>query len=208
MPSERFLNLPQEKRDKISLAAMNEFCREPLESVSINRIIREAGISRGSFYTYFEDKQDVLSFLGEELHKRNDETMKECLNRQGGDFFAAVDDFMERSLQFMREKDLFQLHKTVAINTNVNPFHILEKGGPGGKDPRSMEFAEWIFAHADYTKLNVRNAEEMLSLLVLSYINIMIAVLEICLKPAQEAEVRKFFEIRMRFLKEGAQKHE
>ena len=208
MPSERFLNLPQEKKDKISLAAMNEFCREPLESVSINRIIKEAGISRGSFYTYFEDKQDVLSFLGEDLHKRNDEAMKNCLRKHGGDFFAAIDDFMEMSLQFIQKKHLFQLHKTVAINTNVNPLHILEERERDGTEPARKQLVEWFFEHTDRTKLKVGSEEEMQSLLMLCYMNIMTAVLELCLKPEHETEIRKLFQIRMQFLKEGAQKHE
>lgn len=208
MPSERFFKLSQEKRDKISLAAMNEFCREPLESVSINRIIKEAEISRGSFYTYFEDKQDVLNFLGTEMHERNDEAMKSCLQKQDGDFFAAVDDFMEASLQFMRRNHLFQLHKTVAINTNVNPLHILEDREAGGEDLRRKALAGWVFEHADRTRLRVGSVEEMQALLMLCYMNIMTAILEICLRPEQEAEIREYFEIRMRFLKEGALKHE
>ena len=48
MPTERFLKLPEEKKEKILEALIREFCDEPLESVSINRIIRDAGISRGS----------------------------------------------------------------------------------------------------------------------------------------------------------------
>ena len=72
MPTERFLRLPKEKIEAIRIAAAKEFMRVPLEEASINRIVHDADISRGSFYTYFEDKQDLLKWLiyaqAEQLH--------------------------------------------------------------------------------------------------------------------------------------------
>ena len=63
MPTERFHRLPEAKRQAIREAALKEFARVPFDKASINQIIRNADISRGSFYTYFEDKQDVVEFL-------------------------------------------------------------------------------------------------------------------------------------------------
>mgnify|MGYP000403050715 CR=1 FL=1 len=56
MPTQRFLKLKEEKKQAILEAAVHEFSRVPYSSASINQIIKEADISRGSFYTYFEDK--------------------------------------------------------------------------------------------------------------------------------------------------------
>ena len=44
MPTERFLKLPEEKKEKILEALIREFCDEPLESVSINRIVKETHV--------------------------------------------------------------------------------------------------------------------------------------------------------------------
>ena len=55
MPSERFFRLPKAKADTIRNAAIQEFKRVTPEEASINKIIQSAEISRGSFYTYFED---------------------------------------------------------------------------------------------------------------------------------------------------------
>ena len=63
MPTERFYRLPEGKRQAIREAALKEFARVPFEKASINQIIRNADISRGSFYTYFVDKQDVVEFV-------------------------------------------------------------------------------------------------------------------------------------------------
>jgi len=60
MPKQTFWNLPEEKRTVIVYAAKKEFSRVPFTSASINQIIKDANISRGSFYMYFEDKEDLL----------------------------------------------------------------------------------------------------------------------------------------------------
>ena len=63
MPTQRFLNLKESKKNAILEAAANEFARVPYSAVSINQIIKEAEISRGSFYTYFEDKDDLMHYM-------------------------------------------------------------------------------------------------------------------------------------------------
>jgi len=63
MPKQTFLNLPDEKRNMIINAAIDEFAEYGLENASTNRIVLNSGISKGSFYQYFEDKQDVFMYL-------------------------------------------------------------------------------------------------------------------------------------------------
>src|SRR3989304_6674291 len=62
MPKQTFLNLPEEKRETIINAAVDEFAEYGLENASTNRIVKNSGISKGSFYQYFEDKQDVFMY--------------------------------------------------------------------------------------------------------------------------------------------------
>ena len=63
MPLQTIFNLPTEKQDKIISAAKNEFTEKSFYDASINKIIKEAGISRGSFYMYFENKEDLFIHL-------------------------------------------------------------------------------------------------------------------------------------------------
>lgn len=63
MPKSTFFNLPPEKRGTIINSAVNEFAQNGLEKASTNRIVEHSGISKGSFYQYFEDKQDVFMYL-------------------------------------------------------------------------------------------------------------------------------------------------
>ena len=69
MPKQTFLNLPKKKQDVVINAAINEFAEYGLENASTNRIVANSGISKGSFYQYFEDKQDVFMYLLTVLEK-------------------------------------------------------------------------------------------------------------------------------------------
>ena len=60
MQKETFVKLPEEKKDKIIKAAKKEFARVPFEQTSIKNIVEDADIARGSFYQYFESKEDLL----------------------------------------------------------------------------------------------------------------------------------------------------
>ena len=63
MPTSTFLNLPEDKQTRLMDAASREFSEKPFNEASINKIIQEAGIPRGSFYMYFQDKEDLFRYL-------------------------------------------------------------------------------------------------------------------------------------------------
>ena len=69
MPSQTFLNLDPKKQQKLLDAAMEEFSTVRYTEASVNHIIQQAGIPRGSFYMYFVDKDDLFSYILE-LNKK------------------------------------------------------------------------------------------------------------------------------------------
>lgn len=87
--TETFLRLPVEKRNRFLDAAWEEFSRVKFQDVSINQIIRRAGIPRGSFYQYFSGKEELFDYLLVEVQNRFVQTCRELLDRTGGDIFQA-----------------------------------------------------------------------------------------------------------------------
>lgn len=63
MPKQTFYNLPDGKRQAILDIAIEEFAENDYNSASISRIVARAGIAKGSFYQYFEDKKDLYLYL-------------------------------------------------------------------------------------------------------------------------------------------------
>lgn len=67
MPKQAFFKLNEAKQQAIMTAAFAEFKQYPFAEASINRMIKQAKISRGSFYLYFADKEDIYHYLMEQL---------------------------------------------------------------------------------------------------------------------------------------------
>jgi AcrR family transcriptional regulator len=76
MPKQTFLNLPPDKRETIMNAAVEEFAENGLENASTNRIVKNSGIAKGSFYQYFEDKQDVFMHMLDRIEQEEMEFFK------------------------------------------------------------------------------------------------------------------------------------
>lgn len=69
-PRTRFDNLDPERRERLLSVAAREFAERGYEAASVNRIIEEAGTSKGSLYYYFEDKSDLFATAVEYAARR------------------------------------------------------------------------------------------------------------------------------------------
>lgn len=63
MPKQTFFNLPDDKRNQILDVVLDEFAENDYDNVSISRIVARAGIAKGSFYQYFDGKEDLYHYL-------------------------------------------------------------------------------------------------------------------------------------------------
>ena len=61
MPTDRFVRLKKSKKEHILQSASRIFAQYDYSSINISEIADEAGISRGSFYLYFADKDDCFN---------------------------------------------------------------------------------------------------------------------------------------------------
>ncbi len=100
MPTSTFFRLPEEKRQRLLDAAWAEFTQVRYVDVSINKIIRQARIPRGSFYQYFTDKEELFYYLLGEMRKYFARVLEDVLREKKGDLFAmplaAFDRFVRR----------------------------------------------------------------------------------------------------------------
>lgn len=76
MPSQTFLNLPEEKQERILTAAVKEFGQRNVREANLSNIISDAGISRGSIYQYFSNKDDLYVYVFDTLRARRAEFVK------------------------------------------------------------------------------------------------------------------------------------
>ncbi|MGB4045164.1 MAG: TetR/AcrR family transcriptional regulator [Halanaerobiales bacterium] len=61
-----------EKKEWIRKAAINLISEEGFHGVTTDKIAREAGVSVGTIYNYFENKEDIISYIFQVEHKKLD----------------------------------------------------------------------------------------------------------------------------------------
>ena len=66
MPTVTFNKLSEDKKRRIITAAKEEFTKKSINEVSIKSIVEKANIARGSFYQYFDSKEELLSCIIEQ----------------------------------------------------------------------------------------------------------------------------------------------
>ena len=125
MPKKTFFNLPQGKKAKIYAAAVEEFAKNRFSEASINQIVKNAGISRGSFYQYFNDKEDLYIYVISEIGKEKLEAIKKVgiLNAEA-DFFTAFLHMIKAALAWAETKPLYS---QIAIQMELDRSDFIEK---------------------------------------------------------------------------------
>ena len=125
MPKETFFNLKEAKRDKIEKALINEFSRVSFEQASISNIVAEAEIPRGSFYQYFEDKEDAIKYVIKKFIRIEHKKMNQFLIDSNKDIFEAIFKFYNYMIE-STENGSFRLIKNIFQELRKNNISIFE----------------------------------------------------------------------------------
>lgn len=157
MPSKTYWNLPEEKKEKLLKAAMSEFSRVLLSDASINRIIKDADISRGSFYMYFESKEDLYAYILREHRMNGIRILLDALQQNKGDIIKAYQTlysvFLEKCFE-EKEKSFFQ-----NVFQNANLYIESKTGLCCFSSNEEEELFQKLCAAIDLEKLS-KNARE------------------------------------------------
>lgn len=104
-----------DKKDKLIDAALNEFGERGYKNASLNNILKETGISKGTFYYYFKNKEQLYRFLILLLLEEKMKFFNENLNPEdlNNDIFTVLKIFTELGLKFGKTNpkiNKFSLH--------------------------------------------------------------------------------------------------
>lgn len=99
MPTITFEKLSDDKKDIIEESAIKEFSTYTYDQVSINRIIQDINMPRGSFYLYFENKEDLYLYIMKKNIDFSVERLIQKIKDCNGDIIKAyklsLDDIIE-----------------------------------------------------------------------------------------------------------------
>lgn len=151
MPKITFFNLNDKKKQKIEKAIKNEFSREGFEKASISNIIEEAKIPRGSFYQYFEDKEDAVKYIIDKYAKKEKEMMQNFTIKNNGNIFDMSIDIFEYIVKKVEDKKEWILYKSILSELKKNNISIL------GEKEEERDFGKNI----NYQILNIKEKDDL-----------------------------------------------
>lgn len=88
-------------------AAYNMFTTKGVHNTSIDDIVKEAGVAKGTFYLYFKDKYDIIDKLVlEKSYKVVSEGVKKIHEKQANSFEEKLVIFIEYIIDYFKEDTL------------------------------------------------------------------------------------------------------
>ncbi len=163
MPTQTFMKLPDEKRRRIFIAIYDELKRVPFPEMSINQVIKNAGIPRGSFYQYFENKEDAFEYFVTEISGNLKTYLSKKLFSVHGDIFEIAEEifaaFTETGSGFL-DADIIR---------HALPYMDIKKISPFSNYISNLSSEKRIqaFSALGIGNLQVKSEEEILDILAI-----------------------------------------
>lgn len=154
MPKQTFFNLNEEKRKNIERAITNEFSKVSIEELSISRIVEEAKIPRGSFYQYFEDKEDAIKYIIEKYIQIEHKKIEQFLKETNGDIFEGAIKIFDHIIEMTLDTKNMKLYKNILEELRKNNINIFENNN-------NIKNENNIFQMIDTQKLNIEKEEDL-----------------------------------------------
>ena len=120
MIKQTFYNLPEQKRQRVINAVIDEFADTENDKVSINRIVKKANISRGSFYQYFDDKLDLVEVLIKSYIDMGIDDIRRAVATSNGDIFYTFECMFDEIAAFSNDERHKKVLKDLISNVRAN----------------------------------------------------------------------------------------
>lgn len=114
-----FYNLAPDKQKLILQSAIVEFSRQGYVKASCNRIVKEAGISKGSLFQYFGSKEGLFIFVCNRFIRKVKDAVKLSTSNKPG-FFDLIRDVLLAGVSFIdRYPEYFQIYLKIMAERDV-----------------------------------------------------------------------------------------
>lgn len=158
-----FDEINSEKKNKIINASIVEFAQFGFTNSSTNRIVKEAGISKGSLFQYFKNKEELYFYILDSVVGELLSDLKEQSTTLSHDFFERVIDYAMLEFTWYLENhdkykmivwaftkndtDLFRKVEVKYRSTSESIFHNLieDTNIEGlGLDQKTIHLIKWV----------------------------------------------------------------
>ena len=200
MPKQTFFNLKEEKKKKIEKALIKEFSNNTFEKASISNIIAEANIPRGSFYQYFEDKEDAIYYIINKYLEKEKNRIYQYLLKNKGDIFETAINIYEDTAKITEKNENEELFKNILQELKKNNINVFDEHKKILKSQKTIE------KMINKTELNIENEEYLQDFLRILNVIIRAISMEVVLKKLTVEEGKQRLIREIEILKKGMKK--
>ncbi|MET3616385.1 AcrR family transcriptional regulator [Peptoniphilus olsenii] len=111
MPKDTFLNLNEDKKQKIVEVLKETFSNKTIFDANVKEIVEKLDIARGSFYQYFENLEDsyfmILDLETVDIHK----LFLKILKNNAYDVFLSLDEYGKKLSKILFDPETYSIYK-------------------------------------------------------------------------------------------------
>lgn len=179
MPTSTFFHLPEEKQKRLLDAAKVEFSRTSLKEASIANIVKLAEIPRGSFYQYFENKEDLYFYYFATLRKDRERDIERHIVAAKGDLLEGLDVYFSKMVIEVLTGENVSFYRNLFMNMDYRSSNRVTNNLASSEDEQDKashcrnrkehdehkEYAERLYKIIDFSKIDINNEQEFVWLM-------------------------------------------
>ncbi len=204
MPTDTFYKLSEEKKKTILTAIKKEFSTAELKDISVNRIVEDSKIAKGSFYQYFKDKEEAIIYILKEFIEEKKQEIKKILVKNDGDIF--------KSATFLFDEIVLNGKNGEDIKFMQNVFQGIASKGINIMEIKNVENNECcdskILKCINISEYDISNKVELKAFLELIIKALGTGIISVLNGKGEYKEVKSELEIQLKIIRNGVVKEE
>jgi len=145
------------KRDQILEGARRAFMKYGFDATSMNHITREAGVSKGTIYVYFENKEDLFSALIQTSKQKFTATLRDIL-AEDGDVRDILRNYAKAFARYILTSQMTEAIRILLGVIDRMP-HLCSNFMKSGPENARSVLEEFLQKQVDAQRLEIANVE-------------------------------------------------
>ncbi|EQA3593547.1 TetR/AcrR family transcriptional regulator [Enterococcus hirae] len=158
MPKSTFLNLPNEKKQRLIEILLENFSARHISQVKVADIVEDMAMSRGAFYKYFEDLEDAYTYTIQYYSIQIHRDILKYISQNKQDFFQGIENYFAWCSELEQKSSYWQ---AIRFLTRSDDFTNHQRTKPSAESGRLKEWFKLLKANG----FHITSEEEAISFL-------------------------------------------
>lgn len=158
MPKSTFLNLPNEKKQRLIEILLENFSARHISQVKVADIVEDMAMSRGAFYKYFEDLEDAYTYTIQYYSIQIHRDILKYISQNKQDFFQGIENYLAWCSELEQKSSYWQ---AISFLTRSDDFTNHQRTKPSAESGRLKEWFKLLKANG----FHITSEEEAISFL-------------------------------------------